>query len=165
MTSFQQTHKKQKLQTIPTNNTHSAPIALNPKESLCILNSVELCQLFDQDSERLLFQTQAGDIQRNIDVEHLGDLKTFQLQYKEKYGHYSFSTQIIVAEYNGKYALVDGQHRLQTVRYLLDVDFDSASTIAVPVLLVQLDCVSEYDELFVAVNKNKPVRLYNCGID
>lgn len=146
--------------TTTTINTPSTPIALNPKESLCILNSIELCQLFDQDSERLLFQTQAGDIQRNIDVEHLGDLKTFQMQHKEKYNHYSFSTQIIVAEYNGKYALVDGQHRLETIRYLLNVDFECASTIVVPVLLVQLNNVSEYDELFVAVNKNKPVRLY-----
>ena len=40
------------------------------------------------------------------------------------------------------------------------MDFDYASSIVVPVLVVQLSRVSEYDDVFVAVNKNKPVRLY-----
>lgn len=135
-------------------------IVLNSRETLHILSGNELCKLFDQDSDRLLFQTQAGDIQRNVDVGHLSDLKMFQLNHKEIHGHYSFSTQMVVAEHNNKYALVDGQHRLETIRYLLDVDSDNVCSISVPVLVVQLSCVSEYDELFVAVNKNKPVRLY-----
>lgn len=147
-------NKKRKMTNVP--NT----IQLSAKETLHVLSSIELCQLFDQDSERMLFQTQAGEIQRNVDVDHLADLKAFQQHHKESHGHYTFSTQVIVAEYNGKYALVDGQHRLETIRYLLDTDFECASTICVPVLVVQLKTVSEYDDLFVAVNKNKPVRLY-----
>lgn len=135
-------------------------VTLNPQESLHVLNSIELCQLFDKDSERLLFTTHAGDIQRNIDVDHLYELKMYQEQHYEKYGYYSFPTQIIVAEYNGKYALIDGQHRLETIRYLLDVHFERASTLLVPVLMIQLKSISEYDERFVAVNKNKPVQLY-----
>ena len=135
-------------------------VQLNPKECVYVLNAIELCQLFDHDSDRLLFQTQAGDIQRNIDVDHLADLKGFQQQHKEKHGFYSFCTQVIVAEHNGKYALVDGQHRLEAIRYLLQIDFEMAAMVKVPVLVVQLNSVSEYDDLFVAVNKNKPVRLY-----
>ena len=135
-------------------------IQLNPQESLHVLNSIELCQLFDKDSERLLFTTHAGEIQRNIDVEHLTDLKQYQEQHYEKHGYYSFPTQIIVAEYNGKYALIDGQHRLEAIRYLLDVQFERTSTLLVPVLMIQLKHIGEYDEHFIAVNKNKPVRLY-----
>lgn len=67
---------------------------------------------------------------------------------------------LIVAEHGEKYALVDGQHRLETLRYLLNTDFDRTQTVSVPVLVIQLASVCEYDDVFVAVNKNKPVRLY-----
>jgi hypothetical protein len=140
-------------------------IVLTAKESLHILTSIELCQLFDKDSDKLLFRTEAGDIQRNVDVEHLADLKDYQQQHMAKFGMYSFSTQIVAAEHEGKYALVDGQHRLETIRYLLDVDFERASHIRVPLLMVQLGSVGEYDDVFVAINKNKPVRLYKNVYD
>ena len=136
------------------------PTALTPRETLHLMPALELCQLFDGDPERLLFQTQAGDIQRNVDVDHLSDLKQYQADHCEKHGHYSFTSQAVVAEYQGKYALVDGQHRIEALRYLLDVDFERATRVTVPVLVVQLASVSEYDDVFVAVNKNKPVRLY-----
>lgn len=149
--------KKRRLEIIPEIQ-HSYP--LTPKERLHILYSVELCQLFDGHSEHLLFNTQAGEIQRNIDVQHLNDLKQFQKMFCEKNGYYSFCTQIVIAEHDEKYALVDGQHRLETIRYLLDTDFERASNIIVPVLVVQLSCINEYDEVFIAINKNKPVMLY-----
>jgi len=138
---------------------------LTPTESLHIFDGIELCQLLDERSDNLLFQTHAGDIQRNVDVAHLNELKQFQHHFCEQNGYYSFSTQMVVAEYNGKYALVDGQHRLETIRYLLEVDFDRAATIKVPVLTVQLRCVNEYDEVFTAINKNKPVALYKNVCD
>ena len=136
------------------------PMRITTRETLHVMPSLELCQLFDGDVERLLFQTQVGDIQRNVDVDHLSDLKQYQVDHCEKYSHYSFSSQVVVAEYQGKYALVDGQHRLETLRYLLDIDFDRATAVSVPVLVVQLASIQEYDDVFVAVNKNKPVRLY-----
>lgn len=139
----------------------SSSITLSARETLLVLGALELTQLLDGDSDRLLFQTQAGEIQRNVDVDHLSDLKQYQADHLDRHGCYSFGTQIVVAEYGGKYALVDGQHRLETLRYLLNVDFAHAEVVCVPVLVVRLNAVSEYDELFVAVNKNKPVRLYH----
>lgn len=155
-TEIQSSSKKRRI----TEQLDRPAYTLTPKESLHIFNSIELCQLFDAHCDNLLFQTQAGDIQRNIDVEHLNELKQFQQTFCEKNGYYSFSTQIVVAEYKGKYALVDGQHRLETIRYLLDINFEHASKIIVPVLVIQLSCVNEYDEVFTAINKNKPVVLY-----
>ena len=149
--------KKRRLE---TTQQHHPSISLTPKETLHIINSLELCQLFDGHNDCLLFKTQAGEIQRNIDVNHLNELKHYQHCLYEKKGYYSFSTQIVVAEYNGKYALVDGQHRLETIKYLLDTHFEQASHIHVPVLTVQLSNIHEYDELFTAINKNKPVVLY-----
>ena len=137
-------------------------VRITARESFHLTEARTLCRLFDPEvnGERLLFQTHAGDIQRNVDVEHLSDLKQYQHDHLERHGHYSFSGQLVVAEQGGRYALVDGQHRLEALKYLLDVDPDHARDISVPVLVVHIRSVDEYDEVFVAVNKNKPVRLY-----
>lgn len=136
------------------------PVHLTPRQTLHIMAASDLCKIFETGHDGLIFETQVGDIQRNIDVDHLSELKQHQIEYCKTYGHYSFTSQIVVAEYNQKYALVDGQHRMETLKYLLTVDFERAHTILVPVLIVKLSVVSEYDDVFVAVNKNKPVRLY-----
>ena len=140
-------------------------IHLNSRETIYIFSSVELCHLFDINTGNLLFQNEAGDIQRNIDVEHLQELILFQQKHFKTFGCYSFSTQIVIAEMNGKYALVDGQHRLEAIRFLLGVNTEHASLIRVPVLSIQLTDLQDYDDVFVAVNKNKPVRLYKNVTD
>lgn len=151
--------KKRRTEYTPSDVTPCA-FSLTPRESLHLFSAIELCQLFDGHPDRLLFDTHAGDIQRNVDVQHLNDLKLYQRSFCDTHGYYSFSSQIVVAEHQGKYALVDGQHRLETLRYLLNTDFERASCVRVPVLVVQLVSVSEYDNVFTAINKNKPVMLY-----
>lgn len=144
-----------------TASTHS-PTPLTPNRSVCVVPAAALCELFNVQTQaaRLLFQTEAGDIQRHLDTEHLHELQTYQRTQCERHGHYLFTTQLVVAVHDGKHALVDGQHRLEVLRYLLDVDPERARAVLVPVLVVQLRHVNEYDDVFVEVNKNKPVRLY-----
>lgn len=135
---------------------------VTPARTLCVLPARALCALFDShNASQLLFHTEAGDIQRHLDTEHLHELQMYQNTHFQRHGHYVFSNEVVVAVYDGKHALVDGQHRLEVLRYLLVVNPTHAAHVRVPVLVVQLRSVNEYDDIFVEVNKNKPVRLYH----
>lgn len=147
-----------------------SPVRLSPYETLCVYDAPTLTRLFDptRTDAVFLFDTPVGEIQRNLDTEHLSELVTFQTSYREAHASYSFPTNIVVAEHDGRIALVDGQHRLEALRYLENrVKGENATGEAtvfaetrVPVLVRRLSTPSEYDEVFVAVNKNKPVPLY-----
>ena len=119
----------------------------------------DLLALLDNPS-RHLFQSQAGEMQRNLDSKHLNELKQYQQDFKAAHNMYSFPSSIFIAMFQGKYALLDGQHRLETCRFLLDTDPQAATHIQMPVSILKLRSLSEYDDYFVALNKNKPVRLY-----
>ena len=146
----------------------SQPVPLSSKQTMCVLSANSLCKLFevrptDSDNQKhFLFGTPSGDIQRNLDHEHLNDLVSYQQTHLEKHGCYSFPTSIIVAEFEGKIAIVDGQHRVETIRYLTRTNHEHTliEQTYIPVIVIQLSAPSEYDNVFVAVNKNKPVQLY-----
>lgn len=113
-----------------------------------------------QPASQFLFDSPAGDIQRNLDTEHLNELVEYQQAHLREHGRYSFPTNVIVAECEGRLALVDGQHRVETMRYLARTNPEHLSRARVPVVVVQLQTPGEYDQVFVAVNKSKPVQLY-----
>lgn len=97
------------------------------------------------------------EIQRNIDKDHLKELIEYQIEYKKKYGEYNFCNPIILCKLNKKYMIVDGQHRFECINELLkrnEKDFN------IVISVIKIDKKEEYDEYFIAINKNKPVKIY-----
>lgn len=150
----------------PSDPLHS-PLARNPcmqvspTNTMVLMSAPELLRILEAP-EHLLFQSShMGEIQRALDTDHLQDLLTYQDEHNEKFGCYSFPTPFYLARMDDRYALIDGQHRLEAVRRLRYTDQASTDKLLLPVSVFDLRCVEEYDDLFVAINKNKPVRLYS----
>ena len=123
---------------------------------LTIVDATTLLATLD-DARRCIFHRSCGDIQRSLDAEHLEELLEYQEGLHSRKGRYSFPTPLIVARRGEQYALVDGQHRLEAIRRLLA---GGAELPPIPVGVFQIKDVDEYDELFLAINKSKPVQLY-----
>ena len=105
----------------------------------------------------LIFKTKAGNIQRCLDTIHLNNLIEFQENFYKNNKQFFFPSSIILAEFENKYAILDGQHRICSIEFLnkkYKVDFN------VPITFIHLNNVEEYDMYFIAINKNKPVQLY-----
>jgi hypothetical protein len=135
-------------------------VRLTPREVLHLVRAPTLVALLDTPTQQLFAGSCCGDIQRNLDADHLGALKRWQAEHCAAFGCYAFTSQWVLAQCDGRYALVDGQHRLEALRYLLRTDAARASGAIVPVLVVDLEAPEEYDRVFEAVNQSKPVRLY-----
>ena len=142
----------------------AASVRLTPREILHLMRAPELVRLLDAPQQQLFAGSCCGDIQRNLDADHLDALKRWQAKHCADFGCYAFTSQWVLAQCDGRYALVDGQHRLEALRYLLRTDAARASGAIVPVLVVDLVAPEEYDRVFEEVNQSKPVRLYrNVG--
>jgi 5-methylcytosine-specific restriction endonuclease McrA len=116
------------------------------------------------DARRWMFaSSHTGDIQRSLDPEHLDALLEYQAEHKQRTGAYAFHTPIAFAKLrdDDKYALLDGQHRVEAARRLLHDDPIGMAGQHVLVSVFTIRDASEYDDLFVAINKNKPVQLYS----
>lgn len=131
-------------------------VRISPNNRVCIVEATALLRALYNPS-LLMFASMGGDIQRNLDHEHLASLKQYQTEHKRARGFYSFPNPIFVAKCKGCYAVLDGQHRLETIRILQQSE---SAPIPVLVSVFDLQDLDEYDDLFVALNKNKPVRLY-----
>ena len=124
------------------------------KNKIKIMNDKEIINLFETP-ENLYFKQTCGDIQRLLNQEHCNALIQYQLQYYETYQEYSFPNPIIVCILNGKYAILDGQHRYETIKYLSRAYPDRSMNIILS--CINIDSEHEYIELFKAVNKNMPL--------
>jgi hypothetical protein len=132
-------------------------IKYNNKNYFQILNVSNFLNLI-KNKNNLLFKDICGEIQRNIDVNHLNNLIQYQKDYYKKYNTFSFPNQIILCEFNKKYAILDGQHRIQCIDTIYNeykLDFNIALSI------IEIQDISEYNELFISINKNKPLVLFN----
>jgi hypothetical protein len=132
-------------------------IKYNPKNYFQILNAPNFLNLI-KNKDNLIFKNICGEIQRNIDVTHLNNLIQYQKEYFKKYNTFSFPNQIILCEFNKKYAILDGQHRIQCMDTIFnehDINFNIALSV------IEIDDISEYNELFISINKNKPLVLFN----
>lgn len=155
--------------TFITSHSLTPPTPLSQRETLCVLPAATVCRLFDPesvatDNSHLLFDTPAGDIQRHLDPEHLHELVHYQQTCLQTYHQCSFPTALVVAEFEGRVALVDGQHRVETMRHLYrtgSLTDAQWAALRMVVTVVHLNAPGEYDDVFVAVNKNKPVQLYS----
>jgi hypothetical protein len=129
---------------------------INSHNTIKLVTYYNLMKMFTPDN--LLFQSQSGDIQRNIDPSHLDSLINYQKHFYQKHKFYSFPNPFFVAEFEDKYALIDGQHRLDTLKYLYNNFIANETKLLVSI--IHLKSIDEYDSYFVAINKNKPVQLY-----
>jgi hypothetical protein len=117
----------------------------------------DLSAIFES-KENLLFENLFGDIQRNIDVEHLQNLIDYQENYYKNNEIFSFPTSIILCALDNKLSLLDGQHRYETMKYLSN-KYEKNFDIIITVIIIKN--IDDYDSYFVAINKNKPVHIYN----
>ena len=82
-----------------------------------LISSYELIDLFESKTNKL-FTIDEKVIQRHIDLEHRDALILYQHEFYKKNGYYSFPNPIIVSKFKNKYAIIDGQHRYETIKYL-----------------------------------------------
>lgn len=95
-------------------------------------------------------------IQRPLDIEHLENFKSHEEGYFKKYGEYSFLiVPIILCFYNNKYYLVDGQHRVEVIKYIGDMN------LIIDVTIKNAKNEEHYKDIFYAINSNKKVELYD----
>ena len=66
----------------------------------------------------LIFENMCGEIQRKIDIDHLNELIQYQKSYYEKYNEFLFPNPIILCKLADKFAVIDGQHRIQCIKTL-----------------------------------------------
>ena len=79
------------------------------------------------NKNNLLFKNMCGEIQRKIDIDHLNELIQYQKKYHEKYNEFIFPNPIILCKINDKFAIIDGQHRIQCIKTLFNeynIDFN-----------------------------------------
>src|SRR3972149_130170 len=131
---------------------------LSEKNNIIVIKASELISKLE-DKENLIFEEKAGGIQRNIDQDHLDELNQFEKDYYVSHNEYMFPTPLVLAERNKKYAIIDGQHRYECIKYLYltheKKDFD------ILISILSIDKEDEYDFYFELINKNKPVHIYN----
>ena len=109
------------------------------------------------NQNNLIFKNMCGEIQRKIDIDHLNELIQYQKNYYKKYNEFIFPNPIILCKINDKFAVIDGQHRIQCIKTLFNeynIDFN------IMLSIITIDNINEYDELFLSVNLNKPVVLF-----
>jgi len=136
-------------------------ITVSSRNTLYMVKAATFLSNMDNIEYRMFKSSHMGDIQRCLDEDHLQELITYQKKYKEQYGEYTFPSLFYITRMNAnKFALLDGQHRLEAIRRLLRDDYLTMINQNVLVSVFDIQDPSEYDELFVAINKNKPVQLY-----
>jgi hypothetical protein len=96
------------------------------------------------------------ELQRTIDDEVVQDIVEYQTQRFQKYRSFLFTGVIVAAQIGARMFLVDGQHRLRAMQrlYLSQPDYKIA------VLIVSVNEQFSMQELFVMLNKSKPVPDY-----
>jgi hypothetical protein len=132
---------------------------LNEKHEIQFHTICSLVVLLNTENS-LLFDSLVGEIQRNLDCEHLEKLKAYQETYYTKYNTYFFSNPIILVKLGTKFAIVDGQHRFQTMMLLFNKNPERFDNCYIPVVVNKIDDIGDYDVLFTAINQSKPVPLY-----
>ena len=96
--------------------------------------------------------------QRSIDTNHVNKMVEYQNNYYKKYNEYFFPNPIIIGILENKYYILDGQHRLRTIKQLTHDCKISCS-------LVKTNNQEELNEYLKLINTNKPyVQVKNDSI-
>ena len=123
--------------------------------------------IFYIDIQRLLYMVccnsydgydYGGPVQRNIDNSHLRDI----IEYYKKCinnDNFIFPNNIILCKLNNKYLIVDGQYRFSALLNLTKQGIKIK--VKIPILILKIDSIKEYTDIFYSINKSKPVLLYD----
>jgi len=109
------------------------------------------------DNENLHYEDLSGEIQRNIDGEHLQNLIKYQEKYYQQNKIYSFPVPFVFCSLSNKLILVDGQHRYECIKHLHSKNSLKHYML---VSVITIKNIEEYETYFIAINHNKPVILY-----
>lgn len=113
------------------------------------------------------YETVGGDTQRKVDENHLTDLINYQIKHFSKYNEFSFPNNFVICRLDNKFILVDGQHRLLAIDYFFNNKKYSKfiKKCMCSITMITIEKEEEYDDIFLEINKNKPVQLYKNIID
>lgn len=97
------------------------------------------------------------ECQRFLNNEQVDKLTTFQITYYNKYNNFFFTNPISIARINKNSYIIDGQHRLECIKNLINSkkyeDFD------IKCVIIDIKSEEEMDDIYMALNQNTPVPL------
>ena len=153
-------------------NTHLAkpqPLPQQPKLQPTTLSN--LITIYHQTPKNIIGRTsynkiqlfvQKPDCQRSIDDDHVNELYTFETNHFKKHGEFFFPKPIIIGFLKNNFYVMDGQHRLACLKYLVS-KYKKDIELNVSILILENEC--ELDEKFLAINQNTPVPILSNDID
>lgn len=95
-------------------------------------------------------------VQRIVDDSHVEQIVQNQVDAINRHGVFTLRQSLVVATVNNMEYIVDGQHRLEAFRRLLEI-YPNHLDVGVPVLVYNLTSESELNELYRSVSQNKPI--------
>lgn len=114
--------------------------------------------------EKLIeYQLDIPDIQRIKDSDKVKDITHMQLEYYKRNGHFNFIGSINIHTIRDKnYMLVvDGQHRLEAAKKLVELGHKPIITIE----LVSVNNITDLESNYILINKNTPLPEFPKNID
>lgn len=96
------------------------------------------------------------DIQRLIDYKRVQSIFEYQREYYFKNNTFLLIGDIVLGEVDKQFYILDGMHRLEAMKYLLDImpDYNVSCTI------IKCANVDEVRDIFLLINKSIPVPEY-----
>lgn len=119
------------------------------------INNSHICTI---SSKNLLQIINIPDIQRELDIDHVRQLKENQMKRFQEMGSFDFGILDVCICEEVLY-LINGQHRYNVLQDLMTENVDQFSTIPIYILVRTVKNKSELDQLWSAVNHSKPIAL------
>lgn len=98
-----------------------------------------------------------ADIQRLIDVSRVRDIVSSQLDYASKHDSFLFIGDLTIAEWNEKFYVIDGLHRLESIKELVAARPDLGDMYSICVTILNCQSYQEMVDMFITINKCDPV--------
>ena len=108
---------------------------------------------FQRLSSKDLELLSAPKCQRLVDPHHINELYLFQKTHFKKYGKFFFTLPIVIAEFRKERYVIDGQHRLECAARLRK----DGSKVDLTAAVIEVESLTELEEKYEALNKNKPL--------
>jgi len=126
------------------------------------LNNTKLIETTIQETKT--YSIQKPNIQRLLDKSKVKDIVDFQLDFHKRNGFFNFSASgaINIHVLEGKYYLVDGQHRMEALETLYHAH---AHNIPFYFLFVHVNTWEELEENYNMINKNTALPDFSCYQD
>ena len=156
---------------IENNNLQNNSIETQIKENVNIEKDIKLPLWINQllynyndnqyicncDAKSLIDNTEIWRKQRLLKQKELELLQEYQINQYKLYNQFQFIGNFYVCNLNDKYILIDGQHRLGSINYLINKkNYKSFNVI---IWLINVESEEELITYFQNINKVKPLSL------